>query len=37
MTEIFDMHWAQNIKMDYSQNLRKDPIKAKLKTFRRFE
>ena len=37
MAEIFDMDWAQHIKIDYAQNLRKVPIKAKLKTFRRFK
>ena len=30
------MDWAQNIMMDYSQNLRKDPTKAKKIIFRRF-
>ena len=29
MAEISDMDWAQHIKMDYVQNLRKDPKKAK--------
>ena len=29
--------WGQHIKKDYAQNLRKDPIMAKLKTFRRFK
>ena len=29
MAEILDMDWAQHIKMDYAQNLRKDPKKAK--------
>ena len=29
MAEISDMDWAQHIKMDYGQNLRKDPVKAK--------
>ena len=29
MAEISDMDWAQHIKMDYAQNLRKDPKKAK--------
>ena len=24
-----DMDWAQHIKMDYAQNLKKDPVKAK--------
>ena len=24
-----DMDWAKHIKMDYAQNLRKNPIKAK--------
>ena len=36
MSEISDMDWAQHIKMDYEQNLRKDPTKAKQTTFRRF-
>ena len=29
MAEIFNMDLAQHIKMDYGQNLRKDPVKAK--------
>ena len=29
MAEISDMDWAQHIKMDYAQNLRKDSNKAK--------
>ena len=33
MAEISDMYWAMNIKMDYAQNLRKDPVKAKKRTF----
>ena len=36
MTGISDMDWAQHIKMDYAQNMRKDPTKAKNFTFRRF-
>ena len=36
MAEISDMDWAQHIMMDYAQNLRKDPTKAKKLTFRRF-
>ena len=36
MSEISEMDWAQHIKMDYEQNLRKDPTKAKQTTFRRF-
>ena len=36
IAEISDMDWAQNIMMDYSQNLRKDPTKAKKITVRRF-
>ena len=31
MGEISDMDWAQHIKMDYAQNLRKDPIMANRK------
>ena len=31
------MDWAQHIKMDYAQNLRKDPKKAKQTTFRKFK
>ena len=31
MAEISDIDWAQHIKMDYAQNLRKDPVKAKRK------
>ena len=26
------MYWAQHMKMDYAQNLRKDPVKAKKDT-----
>ena len=37
MGEISDMDWAQHIKMDYAQNLQKDPIKARHTTFRRFK
>ena len=37
MAEISDMDWAPHIMVNYDQNLRKAPIKAKLKTFRRFE
>ena len=29
MAEISNMDWAQHIKMDYGQNLRKGPVKAK--------
>ena len=29
MSEISGMDWAQHIKMDYAQNLKKDPVKAK--------
>ena len=29
MAEISDMDWAQHIKMDYAQNLRKDSNRAK--------
>ena len=36
MTGISDMDWAQHIKMDYAQNMRKDPTKAKNFTFRWF-
>ena len=32
MTEISGMDWAQHIKMDYAQNLRKDSEIAKKKT-----
>ena len=32
MAEISDMNWAQHIKMDYAQNLRKYPKKAKQTT-----
>ena len=31
-----DMDWAEHIKMDYGQNLRKSQIKAKTFTFRWF-
>ena len=31
MAEISDIDWAQHIKMDYAQNLRKDLSKAKWK------
>ena len=34
MAKISDMDWAQHIKIDYAQNLRKSPIKAKKFTFR---
>ena len=37
MAKISDMDWAQHLKMDYAQNLRKDPPKAKQTTFRRFK
>ena len=36
MAVISDTDWAQHIMMDYAQNLRKDPTKAKKITFRRF-
>ena len=36
MAEISDMDWAQHIMMDYAQNLKKDPTKAKKITFTRF-
>ena len=29
MSDISDMDWAQHIKMDYAQNWKKDPVKAK--------
>ena len=29
MAKISDMDQAQHIKMDYAQNLKKDPVKAK--------
>ena len=32
MAEISDIDWAQHIKMDYPQHLRKDPVNAKRKT-----
>ena len=35
MGEISDIDWAQYIKMDYAQNLSKDPKKAKQTNFRR--
>ena len=35
MSEISEMDWAQHIKMDYAQNLRKNPFLAKQTTFRR--
>ena len=37
MAKISDMDWAQHIKMDYAQNFRKDPPKAKQTTFRRLK
>ena len=37
MAEISDMDWAQHIKMDYAQSLRKNPKKAKQTTFRKFK
>ena len=37
MAEISEMDLGQHVKKDYAQNLRKDPIMAKLKTFRRFK
>ena len=30
MAKISDIDWAQHIKMDYAQNLRKDPPKKQL-------
>ena len=36
MAEISEIDWAQHIMMDYAQNMRKDPTKAKKITFRRF-
>ena len=36
MAEISDMDWAQHIMIDYAQNMRKDPTKAKNLTFKRF-
>ena len=36
MAEISEMDWAQHIKMDYAQNFRKDPTKAKKIIFKRF-
>ena len=30
-----DLVWAQHIKMDYAQNIRKDPNKPKNKTLRK--
>ena len=35
MAEISDLYWAQNITMHYVQNLRQDPVIAKIKTFTR--
>ena len=29
MEKKSDIDWAQHVKMDYAQNLRKDPVKAK--------
>ena len=29
MLEISDMDWAQYTQMNYAQNIRKDPVKAK--------
>ena len=37
MAKISDMDRAQHIKMGYTQNLRKDPKKAKQTTLRRFK
>ena len=31
-----DIDWAQHVKMDYAQNLRKGPVKAKRKTLAKF-
>ena len=36
MSDISDMDWAQHIKMDYAQNLRKDTNTGKIKTLRKF-
>ena len=36
MAEISDLDWAQHIKMDYAQNLRKNPAKAKKWTLTKF-
>ena len=35
MSEISVLDWAQHIKMDYAQNIRKDPNTAKNKTLRK--
>ena len=35
MAEISDLYRAQNNTMDYAQNLRQDPVTAKIKTFRK--
>ena len=37
MSDISEMDWTQHIKVDYAQNMRKSPIKAKKLTFRRFK
>ena len=37
MSDISEMDWTQHIKMDYAQNMRKSPIKAKKLTFRRLK
>ena len=37
MEKISDMDWAQNIKMDYAQNLTKCPNKAKQTIFGIFQ
>ena len=36
MVEISDLDWAMHIKMDYAQNLSKDLVKAKKRTFIKF-
>ena len=36
MAEISDLDWAQHIKIDYAQNLRKNPAKAKKWTLTKF-
>ena len=35
MSEIWDLDWAQHIKIDYAQNIIKDPNTAKNKTLRK--
>ena len=36
MAEISELDWAHHIKMDYTQNLRKDHKRAKIKTLVKF-